>query len=237
MRITAATAFMSLALAACSQAPADPRGVERGEVLLQVVATGRADARPDQARFTAGVQTEAATAAAASGGNADVMNRVAAALDRLGVKPDDIQTRQITLARIEYGPARGRFQANNMIEVRLRDLKRVGEAIAVTTQAGANFVSGPNMIVGDPEAANRSAYAQAFKAARQRADAYAAAAGLKVARVLAIRDGGDAGPAAYYGDAMMGTQVSAPPPQSAPPFRAGTNASEVRVRADFALAD
>ena len=111
MRITTATAFMSLALAACSQAPADPRGVDRGEVLLQVVATGRADARPDQARFTAGVQTEAATAAAASGGNADVMNRVAAALDRLGVKPDDIQTRQITLARIEYGPARGRFQA------------------------------------------------------------------------------------------------------------------------------
>lgn len=226
-----------LSLAACSQSAPDPRGVESGEVLLQVVATGRTDTRPDQARFTAGVETIASTAAAASAGNAAVMNRVAAALERLGVRADDIQTRQITLSRIGYGPERGRFQANNMVEVRLRDLKRVGEAIAATTEAGANVVSGPNLIVADPEAANRSAYAQAYKAARQRAESYAAAAGLKVARVLAIRDGGDSGPNAYYGDAMVTQEASAPPQVSAPPFRAGMNASEVRVRADFALAE
>lgn len=227
---------MFLSLAACGQAAPDPRGVERGEVLLQVVATGRTDTRPDQARFTAGVETIAATAAAASGGNAAVMNRVAAALEQLGVKPDDLQTRQITLSRIGYGPQRGRFQANNMVEVRLRDLKRVGEAIAATTEAGANVVSGPNLTVADPEAASRSAYAQAYKAARQRAEAYAAAAGLKVARVLAIRDGGDSGPNHYYGDAMATAEAS-PRQVSAPPFRPGMNSSEVRVRADFALAD
>ena len=236
MRILPSIVLTFLALAGCSQSAPDPRGVARDEVLLQVVATGRADTRPDQARFTAGVDTIAASAAAASAGNAAAMNRVAAALERLGVKADDIQTRQITLSRIGYGPERGRFQANNMVEVRLRDLKRVGEAIAATTEAGANVVSGPNLIVADPEAASRSAYAQAYKAARQRAEAYAAAAGLKVTRVLAIRDGGESGPQPYYGDAMM-TQVSAPPPVSAPPFRAGMNASEVRVRADFALAD
>ncbi|HEX8533462.1 MAG TPA: SIMPL domain-containing protein [Allosphingosinicella sp.] len=228
---------MFLSLAACGHSAPDPRGVERGEVLLQVVATGRADTRPDQARFTAGVETIAATAAAASGGNADVMNRVAAALERLGVKADDIQTRQITLSRIGYGPQRGRFQANNMVEVRLRDLKRVGEAVAATTEAGANVVSGPNLSLADPEAASRSAYAQAYKAARQRAEAYAAAAGLKVARVLAIRDGGDGGPIAHYGDATAAYEVASPAQESAPPFRPGMNASEVRVRADFALAD
>jgi uncharacterized protein YggE len=42
------------------------------------------------------------------------------------------------------------------------------------------------MTVSDPEAANRSAYAQAYKAARARAETYAAAAGLKISRVLAI---------------------------------------------------
>jgi uncharacterized protein YggE len=57
------------------------------------------------------------------------------------VKPDDLQTRQITLARVDYGPERGRFQANNLVEVRIRDLKRAGEAIAATTEAGANVVS------------------------------------------------------------------------------------------------
>jgi uncharacterized protein YggE len=157
--------------------PRDPRGVDRDEVLLQVLASGRADTRPDQARFTAGVQTIAPSAAAASAGNNEVMSKVAAALERLGVKADDIQTRQITLSRIEYGPQRGRFQANNMVEVRVRDLARAGQAITATTEAGANVLSGPNMTISDPEAASRSAYAQAYKAARARAEAYASAAG------------------------------------------------------------
>lgn len=182
-----AALLIPLLLSACGPAP-DSRGVARDEMLVQVVASGRAEARPDEARFTAGVQTIAASAAAASAGNNEVMNRVAAALRGLGVGPDDLQTRQITLSRIDYGPERGRFQANNMVEVRLRDVNRAGEAIAATTEAGANVLSGPNLTVSDREAATRSAYAQAYKAARQRADTYAEAAGLKVARVLAIRD-------------------------------------------------
>jgi uncharacterized protein YggE len=228
--------LMLSALGACSEKPADPRGVGRDEVLLQVVASGRVDTRPDEARFTAGVQTNAATASAASAGNNDVMNRVAAALSRLGIKEDDLQTRQITLQRIDYGPERGRFRADNLIEVRVRDMKRAGEAIAATTEAGANVLSGPNMTVSDPEAANRSAYAQAYKAARARAEAYAAAAGLKVTRVLAIRDtGGEGGPAPYYGSVTMDASAEMARPVSAPPMRPGMNSSEVRVRADFAL--
>lgn len=230
---------LSLALAACTQAAPDPRGVDEDEVLLQVVATGRADARPDQARFSAGVETIAATAAEASKRNNEVMNEVAAALEKLGIEGDDLQTRQITLSRIDYGPNRGRFQANNVVEVRVRQVGKAGEAIAATTEAGANVLSGPNLTVSDPENASRSAYANAYKAARARAEAYAEAAGLKVARVLTIRDqgegGGHHGP--YPVDALMseeaGMQTASPPP---PPVRPGMNSSEVRVRADFALA-
>ena len=237
MRALGLTLLSCLALAGCSPEPADPRGVGRDEVLLQVVASGRTDTRPDEARFTAGVQTLAPAAAAASAGNNQVMNRVAAALERLGVKADDLQTRSITLQRIDYGPERGRFRADNMIEVRVRDLKRAAEAIAATTEAGANVLSGPNLTVSDPEAASRSAYAQAYQAARARAEAYAAAAGLKVARVLAIRDDGGSGPIGYEGDAMV-AQTAGPPPisRAAPPVRPGMTASEVSVRADFALA-
>lgn len=222
-----------LALAACTQAP-DPRGVEHDEVLLQVVATGRAETRPDEARFTAGVETISATAAAASAGNNAAIERVVSAVEALGVREEDIQTRSIALNRIDYGPNRGRFQANNMIEVRVRDIKRAGEAIAAATEAGANVLSGPNLTVSDPEAASRSAYAAAYRAARARAETYAEAAGLEVARVLAIRDAGDPqGPVPYHGDGLMAEQASA---VAAPPVRAGTDTSEVRVRADFALA-
>jgi hypothetical protein len=229
-------------LTACGEKDVDPRGVARDEVLLQVVATGRTDTRPDEARFTAGVQKNGASAAAASAETAAIINRVIASLERLGVKGDDIQTRQVSLNRIDYGPERGRYQAANVVEVRLRDMKRAGEAIAATSEAGANVMSGPNLVVSDPEAASRSAYAQAYKAARARAQAYAQAAGLKVARALTIRDVGEEMTGGYYGESVMGVMAAAPPPiaQTAapppPPMRAGMTTSQVRVRVDFALA-
>ena len=224
----------ALALSACSSEP-DPRGVGRDEVLLQVSASGRADTRPDEARFSAGVETIAGSAAEASSRNAATINKVLAAVEALGVKEDDFRTRSVTLRRIDYGADKGKFQAHNVVEVRVRDMDKAGEAIAAATQAGANILSGPNLTVSDPEAASRSAYAQAYKAARARAEAYAEAAGLKVARVLAIRDAGQTVLAPQY-DMIVPQEarpVSAPPP---PPIRGGMQQSEVQVRADFALA-
>lgn len=240
MRPVFAALPLALFTIACERAPADPRGVERHEVLVQVAATGSADTRPDEARFTAGVQTIDSTAAAASRRNAEIINRVVAALRGLGVRPEDVQSRQVSLGRIDYGRDRGRFQANNMIEVRVRNVDRVGEAIAATTDAGANVVSGPNLRVSDPNAANRSAYANAYRAARARAEAYAEAAGLRVARVLAIRDdGGGGGRPGHDYDMAVALEAAPPPPEqaSAPPVPPGMNTSQVSVRVDFALAE
>jgi uncharacterized protein YggE len=220
-------------LAGCEGPPPDARGLTHGEVLVQVSASGRADTRPDEARFTAGVSTIAPTAAAASAGNSEAINRVVAALRALGIRPEDVQTRSITLNRLDYGPNRGRFEANNQLEVRIRDLNKAGQAIAAATEAGANVLSGPNLDVADPEAASRAAYAAAYRAARSRAEAYAEAAGLRIDRILAIRDGqANDGPIAVEEAAMDSrvAQQAAPPP-----VMAGRNSSEVRIRVDFAL--
>ena len=238
MRTPTVLAAMT-ALAAC-QAPPDPRGVESGETLLTVSASGRSEARPDEARLQLGVQSVAPSAGEAGRANREKMARVTAALTRLGVRPDDLQTRNLSLQRIEYGRERGRFRADNVVEVRLRDMNRVGEAVAAVTDAGANLLSGPDLRISDREAASRSAYAAAYRAARARADAYAGAAGLRVKRVLAIYDGGEYGvppPYAQPVSADMAERAAPPPPQEAAPFSAGVNTSEVRVRVDFALAE
>ncbi|HEV2043432.1 MAG TPA: SIMPL domain-containing protein [Sphingomicrobium sp.] len=166
------------ALAACQPAATDPRGVDRDETLLTVSATGRAETRPDEARFSLGVNTIAATAAEASRLNNEKMAKVTSALTGFGIKPDDLQTSSLTLNRIAYGKDRGRFQANNTVTVRLKDLTKASEAIVAATESGANLLSGPRLRVSDIEKANLSAYAAAYKAARARADAYAMAAGL-----------------------------------------------------------
>src|SRR3954463_10387952 len=151
IRTAASFALLCLPLAACDGPPPDARGLTRGEVLVQISASGRAEARPDEARFTAGVSTIAPTAAAASAGNSEAVNRVVAALRALGIRPEDVQTRSITLNRLDYGPNRGRFEASNQIETGVRDLTKRDQAIRAAPEAGANLVSGPNLAVADPE--------------------------------------------------------------------------------------
>jgi uncharacterized protein YggE len=232
-----ACAAAALALSGCGQHRPDPRGVERGEVLLQVSAIGRADTTPDQARFAIGVSSIGANAQEATAANNRKMNAVVTALKGLGVDDKDIQTKQLTVSRQDWGVAKGKFEANNVVEIRVRAIDKAGAAIAAATQAGANVMWGPNLSVADPEAAGRGAYANAFKAARARADTYAEAAGMKVARVLTIRDGvGSGGPPPMpYPMADAAMRMTEQAANVAPPVMAGTDTQQVAVSVDFAL--
>lgn len=229
-------ALVVFALAGCGDRSDDPRGIDRDETLLSVSAIGQAETRPDEARFTAGVSTTASSAQAVTQRNNEAMAKVTAALTALGVGRDDLRTQRLTVGRIDYGPNRGQFQADNLVEARVRDVDKVGAAVAAATEAGANVLSGPDLRVSDREAANKSAYASAYKAARARAEAYAGAAGLKISRVLAIRDGGETGgPIPYARYATEQSAGAGPRPVSAPPVNPGLETSEVRVQVEFAL--
>lgn len=219
------------ALGACSPGHRDPRGIDHDEVLLQVTASGQAETTPNEARFSAGVSSIETSAAAATAANNAIMNRVVTALQGFGVAKADIQTQRLTVSRIDWGANKNKFEASNIVSVRMRTIDKAGAAITAVTQAGANVLSGPDLRVGDPEAASRSAYANAYKAARARAETYAGAAGLKVARVLTIRDGGAGMPVPYEAmDRVVAQAASAPPP-----VMAGTSTSHVNVSVDFAL--
>ena len=241
--------LLPLALAGCGDRPTDPRGVDRSETLLSVSASGQAESRPDRAQFQAGVETIAASARGASSANADKIEEIVGALRELGVAESDIQTRAVSIQRITYGDRRGQFQAANVVEVTLRDPSRAADAVAAVSEAGANILSGPNLTMTDPEATANLAYADAYKAARARAEAYAKAAGMEVARVLYIRDaGGTQGQTWLRGAEMMEQNAvasvqAAPPPMVAPPppppgragMMVGTTRSDVYIQVDFAL--
>jgi uncharacterized protein len=227
-------------LAGCSSKEADTRGLNRGETLLSVSATGESETKPDEARFTVGVSSIRPSAKAATEANNLTMNKVIDALAKLEIAKDDLQTRALTVNRIDWGKNKNQFEAVNQVEVRVRKAEIVGEAVSAATQAGANVMSGPDLKIGDIEKARRGAYIAAYKAALTRAEAYAEAANLKIARVLTIRDGGQPvqGPMPYGVDASaMTAEQAAPPPivTKAPPVLAGTTTSTVSVSVDFAL--
>lgn len=238
-----------LALVACGDAPTDPRGVDRGETLLSVSASGQAESRPDRAQFQAGIETWGPNARQASAANGEKIAEIVAALRALGVAEADIQTRTVSVQRIEYGTRRGQFQAANVVEVTLRDPAKAGEAVTAATEAGANIVGGPSLSMTDPEATANLAYADAYKAARARAEAYASAAGMEVSRVLYIRDAGGTQGQTWLRGAEMAEQSATnaamrvappvaappPPPQGSAGMMTGTTRSDVYIQVDFAL--
>lgn len=240
------------AVVGCGQAD-DSRGVARGETLLSVSASGKATSRPDRAEFEAGIQTFASSARAASQANREKIAEIVGALRNMEVAQDDIQTRAVTVQRVEWGDRKGQFQASNIIAVTLSNPERASDAVTAVTEAGANIVSGPNLSMTDPEATANLAYADAYKAARRRAEAYAKAAGMKVSRVLYIRDaGGQQGGTWLRGaevmdGAMVEQATAAPPPppaspimrtqSSAPGVMIGTTRSDVYIQVDFALTE
>ena len=223
------------ALGACHGDRPNPRGVGRDETLLSVSATGRAENRPDEARFSVGVESYRGAAGAASAANREATTRLLAALAQAGVAEKDTRTQTVSVQRMDYGPRRGQFQAVNQVEVRVRDIDKAGTIVAVATNAGANVLSGPSLGISDPEKASLSAYGAAYRAARARADAYAAAAGMRVSRILAIRDGGAGGTPRPYDYEMADRVAPAPVVAQAAPIRAGLTTSEVGVQVDFAL--
>lgn len=221
----------------CSSGKPDPRGVDHDETMLSVSAIGRSENRPDQAAFTAGIETIRGDAKTASDANAQAMQKLVDALLATGIKKDDVQTSNISINRIDWGRNKNKVQASNTVTVKVRNVDKVSEAIAATTGANANLLSGPNLSISDPEKARLSAYGAAYKAAKVRAEAYAAAADMKIARVLTIRDGGVVGqPMPYEMDAMAESGAAATVRTVAPPpVQVGTTTSEVSVQVDFAL--
>jgi len=159
------------------------------------------------------------------------------------VAEKDIQTRTVGVQRIDYGDRRGQYQASNVVAVTVRDVDETAAAVTAATDAGANIVGGPDLRMSDPEKAANSAYGAAYRAARARAEAFAEAAGMEIARVLSIRDGGGSQGMRYFPGAVP---VAPPPPVAieaamARPeegggiVMAGQTTSAVSVQVDFAL--
>jgi uncharacterized protein YggE len=232
-----------LTLTACGQTSYDPRGVRDDETLLSVSATGQADTRPDQAQFQAGINTWEKSAKAASAANLRKIEEIVAALRRLGIAEKDIQTRAVNVQRVDWGDRKGQFQASNIVNVTVRKIDAAGPAVTAVTDAGANIVSGPDLRMAHPERAANTAYAAAYKAARDRANVYADAAGMKISRVLTIRDSGGTQGNRY----LPGAVPAAPPPVAMAVEQSAADASNARlmpgqmtsavsVQVDFALA-
>jgi hypothetical protein len=195
----------ALALAAppaAAWAQAVPIALAPGEVLLNVQAQGEHRSRPDVMTITAGVVTTASSAREALSTNNALAARLIEVVRSRGIDPRDARTADLSVEPQieelgEQEEGRGRaprvlgFVATNQLELRLRDLTKAPDIVDALFAAGANAVQGPTFSLADPAPAQRLARRAAVAAAREEADTYAEALGLRVSRVLRVSERGD----------------------------------------------
>jgi len=186
-------------IAAAAPAPVSAQAAERIEKLLTVTGEGTVAAAPDSAVIRLGVSSQGKTARAASDANAREMTVVLAAIKESGVADRDIQTTALSL-QPQYDPNKTGaarligFQANNQVTVKIRDVARLPSVLDRAIAGGANEMSGVEFIVSEQGTLLDKARIEAIADARRKAELYAAAAGMKVGRVMAISEEGSAPP-------------------------------------------
>ncbi|HEY3696747.1 SIMPL domain-containing protein [Phenylobacterium sp.] len=158
-------------------------------------ANGETRVAPDMASINLGVVGEAPGAAAALAANSAKMNRVMAALKKAGIAARDIQTSGLNLnpqyVYPQNQPARlTGYQASSQVTVTVHDLARLGQAVDATVGAGADQVNGISFGLDDPSTAEDAARLAAVRALSAKADLYARATGLRVARLVSLSEGG-----------------------------------------------
>ncbi|MFN7055927.1 SIMPL domain-containing protein [Hyphomonas sp.] len=177
------------------------------ETTIQLSAESRVNRAPDIAFITAGVTQERATAGEAMAAQSAAMNGVFEALRASGVADRDMQTSGLSLSpRYDYIETPGRdgrirgeqrlagYVASNQVTVRVRDLANLGETLDRMVASGGNTISGISFAIDDDKPLRNEARANAMKEAIAKAELYASAAGLRVGRIVTIREGYEASP-------------------------------------------
>ncbi|MDP3764070.1 MAG: SIMPL domain-containing protein [bacterium] len=169
---------------------------------ITVNAEGEVTVTPDTAKISISVVTDGKTADAVQKNNTENMNKVIDYVKGLGVEAKDIKTTYYNLyPRYDYVNGRqvpAGFSASQSAEIKVRDLKKVGEIVTGTVARGANQVQGIDFFVDEPEKFKAEARKMAFDKAKIKAKEMAKLAGVRLGRVATFSESYNGQPPIFY---------------------------------------
>ncbi len=194
-----------LAASGCAPSALAVQNAGTSQRSITVAGQGSVSAKPDLALVQLGIETVAATVAEATQDNNARMAAIMAKLAELNIADKDVQTSNLSIG-MDYGPERGgpnpsQYRVSNVVQVKVRDVSRVGAVLDAVIEAGANQVYGINFTVDKPEPLQDQARVKAMEDAARRAEALATLAELKVRQVLTISEVMMSGP--VFGAGMV----------------------------------
>lgn len=190
-QVTVTAAICVLAIAAYTtvkdgtRAQAAPSTSTRTPSTLHVTGAGTVHVRPDRALITFSVRGRGTSLADAERVANAKMSSLLAAMSAKGVARRDMQTQEQHASRVGDS---GHFIAYQTLQVTVRHVLGAGKLVSAGVATGAARDSeGPVYTLQGKQRAEDAALAAAVKQARARADAVAAAAGLRITGVVSIQ--------------------------------------------------
>ncbi|MBX9683750.1 MAG: SIMPL domain-containing protein [Hyphomicrobium sp.] len=233
--LTSSVQVLSLATVLCAAQSFALKAEETPmQRMITVSATATISAKPDQARISSGVVSEAPSAREALSKNTELMKKVIAGLKTGGIDADDIQTSSFSVEPITvYGkdgvaPRISGYRVANQVGVLVRDLAKLGDVLDQLVTVGANQVGGLSFDVSKAETLKDEARKEAMVVALRRATLLAEAGGAALGPVLQIAED-----VVIDGPRPFATARIAK--AEAVPIESGTSTLEARVTVIYAL--
>ena len=152
--------------------------------------TGTTQGAPDTAQMSFGVTTTSSDAKSALDDASTTAAQISSAVKKQGIDAKDIQTTDVSVypQTVDHSGKQviTGYQASLTVQVKVRDISRLGEVISAANAAGANTISGPTFTIADQAPLRAKAIDAAVADARKSAEAMAQAAGKSVGEVLSI---------------------------------------------------
>ena len=178
--------MLAVLVAGATRAGGAPSAAPQHSIV--VAGQGSVAARPDRAQLSFGVSSDAKSASAALRANAAEMTKVIAALKAQGIAAADLRTDLVSLSPrySQNGETVVGYTATNSVSATVRNLAKIGAIIDAAVGAGANQVSGPDLVRSSATALYRVALRAAIADARGKARTIAAASGLHIRRITDV---------------------------------------------------
>ena len=200
-----------IALAACeTRVIMEQPGAQQSNT-LNVNGMTEFDVAPDLAKIRFSIQTQSMTAQAAQQSNREVSNNVHNALTQAGIRSNEIETADYRIERIQEWDENLRrtvdrgYRAYNTFVVSTKNLDDVGNLLDVGVQAGATNVESISFELSDAKQkeVKTEALRKASMNAREKAEALAEGAGVRLGKVSNIQEQSYYVTPFYRGDVMM----------------------------------
>jgi uncharacterized protein YggE len=186
--------------------------------------------KPDLALVSAAVESKQSSASAAQSDLAGKAAGLIARAKALGIADKDINTSGYSVGP-NYAPYTGTidgYRAFEQLLLKWHNVDTVGKALDALVQEGGATQISVGFTIADPKAAQAEARSLAIGDARSRAQAMAAAAGVKLGKVLRVSDLSSSGYSSANFDVKAGAAASTQVP-------VGQLDVQVAVEVDFAI--